>query len=181
MLGISINLMMLSARIHLRGRGMSYADPAQVVNGLINGPAFFSYVDLGLPDYVRGEMDGQENHLVGIALMWFLIGLAFDRRRAGLNLSKTNPKVAIMIFSMSTALLGLRFFAGAVPTSLQYWRYHLEQYWSYRWWVLSNYPFHSQMTMYLAAQIWALVLCIYFVKKVSVARKNLRREPPKSI
>ena len=168
---VSISLMLLAyekQRWMWLGSDSPGPTPATVLAFIANGPAFahLPYLDKLIPETLYRLSGYQGERLFGIALMWYLIGRAIDRKRQGKNLSVTHPRVALALFG---SLLALSLFMLIVLWAPLTSDFQVEVR------VLKNLPMTSRESIYVAVGMWMTGFSAYFLKRSLEAVKAVRQ------
>jgi hypothetical protein len=147
----------------LRGMGTGWEEPAKVVNSLVNGPGF--YLGGLIPLLLAGlsqRLAYDAGRVLGITLFWFLVGLSIDRRRNRRALDQQHPIRAGVLFTFGGLVfgffgLGLGIVDFRDPTS---------------WRLIAEHPLRTSRTMELGFVVWALVFCVYFLRRAFIAARR---------
>jgi hypothetical protein len=166
MVVLSATLMMFPRYQHWRiaRSGTGSIEPAGNINYIINGPGVHLQLAISLPDRFSAILSYKDNRLVGVALLWFLIGRAIDRRRQGKDLSKSRPRLAALMFGLLAVLSGWWFLAGL---------HYLRGYVDFLWRIGFAAGMYSDAVAHTALMIWMLFLTLYFMKRLGVAVHTL--------
>jgi hypothetical protein len=168
MVFLSTFLMLITHQQQLahRGMGTGLNVPARTINFMINGPGFWFFPRMGLPDEVDRALANDGGRLFGVTVIWVLIGLGLDHRRENRDLSRQRPWLALALFGIAAIIFAA--FAGLFGV----WFYR-----SYEWELPWRYVLWQYATATFGFAIWSLVLFAYFARRSFAACKNLRRSP----
>lgn len=179
---LSLCLMLLAKRQQqtLWQSGTGWEVPARVWNAMINGPGFYfgRLIPIPIPQALNRALSYDGDRIFGVALFWFFVGLAIERRIAKRSLDLLHPVGAGVLSGFAAFVCGV--FAGG---GVQYvfcpspymtcWDQSSRMFWPVLS-VLAKYPLRTYASSVLSVTVWLLGFCVYFSKRSFAAfRRSL--------
>jgi hypothetical protein len=171
MVTVSAYLMMFAATQNWRlgGAGSGLFPPATTINFILNGPSYFVFRNVRLPDNIQECLGYEGGALFGVAIFWFLIGRALDRRIAGVVLAESYPRFTVCLWLVSAIALG-----GITAYGVLHSNWVSDP--GLAWQATTRLPLYSRFTVEAIFLLWISGLTGYFAWKCFDAAKRLRRK-----
>ena len=170
---LCVYLMLLAKREQptLSGLGTGWEVPANVLNCIINGPGFYfrNLNPIPTPHVINEALGYNGDRLLGVVLLWFLVGWSIERRVNHQALDLHKPIQAATLFTLSALACGVLACTGiyvACGDQLRFTGLRLS--------VIAKYPLRTTASMVLATSAWLLGFSVYFGRRAFVAAKKSR-------